>query len=105
MLVGRTASQVAEDVRAVTYRGAMSELADPDMVRREIESLLAEMRDGAAPVPQLSEEPASAQSMSAQGILDAALDTAAGVDIARRASILEQAHDVLTQALATVDQV
>jgi hypothetical protein len=29
----------------------------------------------------------------------------AGVDITRRARILEQAHDVLVQALATVDKI
>lgn len=76
----------------------MSELADPNVVRGEIESLLAEMREGGG--AQTSEE-----TESAQGILDEALDTAAGVDIARRAGILEQAHEVLTRALATVDQV
>ncbi|WP_084510987.1 hypothetical protein [Nocardia lijiangensis] len=63
------------------------EPADPDRIRTEIDSLLAELdARGAAFV--------------------AAADSAeSGVDITRRARILEQAHDVLVQALATVDKI
>ncbi|WP_201297929.1 hypothetical protein [Nocardia sp. CY41] len=64
------------------------EPADPDRIRGEVDSLLAELeRPGwNGPVP--------------------ATDSAeAGVDITRRARILEQAHDVLVQALATVDKI
>ncbi|WP_240679485.1 MULTISPECIES: hypothetical protein [Nocardia] len=62
------------------------EPADPDRIRGEVDSLLAELdRPGrAAPAAESAE---------------------AGVDITRRARILEQAHDVLVQALATVDKI
>ncbi|WP_330231786.1 hypothetical protein OHA40_04400 [Nocardia sp. NBC_00508] len=64
------------------------EPADPDRIRDDVDSLLAELdRPGwsaAAPAPDSAE---------------------AGVDITRRARILEQAHDVLVQALATVDKI
>ncbi|NQE72216.1 hypothetical protein [Nocardia gamkensis] len=62
------------------------EPADPDRIRGEVDSLLAELdRPGrAAPATDSAE---------------------AGVDITRRARILEQAHDVLVQALATVDKI
>lgn len=62
------------------------EPADPDRIRGEVDSLLAELdRPGrAAPAADSAE---------------------AGVDITRRARILEQAHDVLVQALATVDKI
>ncbi|MEU2042339.1 hypothetical protein [Nocardia niwae] len=64
------------------------EPADPDRIRGEVDSLLTELdRPGwSGPAP--------------------ATDSAeAGVDITRRARILEQAHDVLVQALATVDKI
>lgn len=60
--------------------GAGSEPADPARIREEVGSLLAELEAGA-------------------GHADP------GVDIARRAHILEQAHDVLVEALATVDKI
>ncbi|MFE7745826.1 hypothetical protein [Nocardia sp. NPDC057455] len=62
------------------------EPADPDRIRGEVDSLLAELdRPGrVAPASDSAE---------------------AGVDITRRARILEQAHDVLVQALATVDKI
>ncbi|WP_040834806.1 hypothetical protein [Nocardia brevicatena] len=57
--------------------------ADPERIRAEVDELLAELdsRTGAA-----------------------GADTF-GNDLARRAHILEQAHDVLVQALATVDKI
>ncbi|MBF6302405.1 hypothetical protein [Nocardia amamiensis] len=64
------------------------EPADPERIRGEVDSLLAELErpgwSGAAPAADSAE---------------------AGVDITRRARILEQAHDVLVQALATVDKI
>ncbi|WP_067865490.1 hypothetical protein [Nocardia shimofusensis] len=62
------------------------EPADPDRIRAEIDELLAELDAGGGH----SGPPESAE---------------AGVDITRRARILEQAHDVLVQALATVDKI
>ncbi|UGT60908.1 hypothetical protein [Nocardia asteroides] len=56
------------------------EPADPALVRAEVRELLAELEAGA-------------------GHADA------GVDLIRRAKILEQAHDVLVEALATVDKI
>lgn len=57
--------------------------ADPERIRAEVDELLAE--------------------------LDSRTDTAGadtfGNDLARRAHILEQAHDVLAQALSTVDKI
>ncbi|WP_228783005.1 hypothetical protein [Nocardia abscessus] len=65
-----------------------AEPADPERIRGEVDSLLAELDrpgwSGAAPATESAE---------------------AGVDITRRARILEQAHDVLVQALATVDKI
>ncbi|WP_067568336.1 hypothetical protein [Nocardia acidivorans] len=61
--------------------GANQEFADPARVRSEVDALLAELSAGAR---------------------DAASD---GTDMVRRARILEQAHDVLVQALATVDKI
>lgn len=58
-----------------------SDLADPDSIRTEVRELLAELAGGAAG------------------------DESAGTDLARRAHILEQAHEVLVQALATVDKI
>ncbi|MCP2279802.1 hypothetical protein SAMN04244553_6703 [Nocardia amikacinitolerans] len=63
------------------------EPADPDRIRSEIDSLLAELDARGAAFGAAAE---SAES---------------GVDITRRARILEQAHDVLVQALATVDKI
>ncbi|RJO75644.1 hypothetical protein D5S18_14075 [Nocardia panacis] len=54
------------------------EPADPVRIRTEIDGLLAELRAGGAE---------------------------SGIDLARRAHILEQAHEVLVQALATVDKI
>ncbi|NKY60977.1 hypothetical protein [Nocardia flavorosea] len=61
------------------------DLADPDKIRTEVRELLAE----------LAGRPAG----GAPG------DESAGTDLARRAHILEQAHEVLVQALATVDKI
>ncbi|WP_157762285.1 hypothetical protein [Nocardia yamanashiensis] len=61
--------------------GANQEFADPQRVQAEVDALLAELAAGAR-------------------------DSAdAGTDLMRRAKILEQAHDVLVQALATVDKI
>lgn len=62
------------------------EPADPDRIRAEVAELLAELDAGGA---------RSGPAESAE----------AGVDITRRARILEQAHEVLVQALATVDKI
>ncbi|WP_194820072.1 hypothetical protein [Nocardia sp. XZ_19_385] len=59
------------------------EAADPARISAEIDSLLAELE--ARP--------------------DAYDSAETGVDITRRARILEQAHEVLVQALATVDKI
>ncbi|MGQ4599492.1 hypothetical protein [Nocardia sp. R6R-6] len=64
------------------------EPADPDRIRGEVDSLLAEL-----------ERPGWSAAAPAADSADA------GVDITRRARILEQAHDVLVQALATVDKI
>ncbi|MFI1912207.1 hypothetical protein [Nocardia sp. NPDC020380] len=61
--------------------GANQEFADPDRVRTEVAALLSELSAGAR---------------------DSVSD---GTDLVRRARILEQAHDVLVQALATVDKI
>ncbi len=61
--------------------GANQEFADPERVRAEVDALLAELSAGGRD---------SAET---------------GTDIVRRARILEQAHDVLVQALATVDKI
>ncbi|AVH24192.1 hypothetical protein [Nocardia cyriacigeorgica] len=60
------------------------EPADPDRIRTEIDALLDELGAGA-------------------GLGDGDLDS--GTDLTRRAHILEQAHEVLVQALATVDKI
>ena len=62
------------------------EPADPQRVRAEIDALLAELGSSPA-VPHAAES------------------TEAGADITRRARILEQAHEVLVDALATVDKI
>lgn len=61
--------------------GANQEFADPQRVRAEVDELLGELTAGARD------------------------STADGTDILRRAHILEQAHDVLVRALATVDKI
>ncbi|QLY33888.1 hypothetical protein H0264_18080 [Nocardia huaxiensis] len=61
--------------------GANQEFADPERVRADVDALLAELAAGAR---------------------DSVTE---GTDIVRRARILEQAHDVLVQALATVDKI
>ncbi|BAW06085.1 hypothetical protein KP696_29060 [Nocardia seriolae] len=66
--------------------GANQEFADPERVKVEVDALLAELSAG-APNP-------GAPSVHSEG-----------TDIVRRAKILEQAHDVLVQALATVDKI
>lgn len=62
------------------------DLADPDRIRAEVRELLAELtaRPGGGGEPGRE---------------------SAGTDLARRAHILEQAHEVLVQALATVDKI
>ncbi|MEV6140449.1 hypothetical protein AB0L63_31295 [Nocardia sp. NPDC051990] len=66
------------------------EPADPMRIRAEVDGLLAELdarpawTGSAAPPPT---------------------DSDSGADITRRARILEQAHEVLVQALATVDKI
>ncbi|MEV0102107.1 hypothetical protein [Nocardia sp. NPDC050789] len=69
--------------------GANQEFADPDRVRTEVDALLAELSAG-APNP---------------GFPGAPSVHSEGTDIVRRAKILEQAHEVLVQALATVDKI
>jgi hypothetical protein len=59
------------------------ELADPARIRTEVDSLLAEL---------------DIRTGGTEG-------SESGADITRRARILEQAHDVLVQALATVDKI
>jgi hypothetical protein len=63
-----------------------AEFADPGQVRAEIAALLAELAVGGR-----NSDPVDAEQ--------------AGPDITRRARILEQAHEVLVQALATVDKI
>ncbi|MEU1982855.1 hypothetical protein [Nocardia sp. NPDC019395] len=63
-----------------------SEPADPERIRADVRELLAELATG--PIGD-----------------GAAGNDTAGTDLARRAHILEQAHDVLVQALATVDKI
>lgn len=61
------------------------EPADPHRIKDEVDALLAELGPRAAVSP--------------------AENTETGADITRRARILEQAHDVLVDALATVDKI
>ncbi|MEV0298272.1 hypothetical protein [Nocardia sp. NPDC050710] len=63
------------------------EPADPARIRSEIDALLAELDS------------------RSHWVNPAADSTESGADITRRARILEQAHDVLVQALATVDKI
>ncbi|WP_024803977.1 hypothetical protein [Nocardia sp. BMG51109] len=69
-----------------------AEFADPEQVRAEIDALLSELSAGARRSDPMGSPPTAE---SAQ----------AGTDITRRARILEQAHEVLVQALATVDKI
>ncbi len=65
-----------------------AEFAEPAAVRTEIDALLAELH------------------ARVRGHELAEADVAgAGVEITRRARILEQAHEVLVQALSTVDKI
>ncbi|MEV0431574.1 hypothetical protein [Nocardia sp. NPDC050413] len=59
--------------------------ADPNRIRSQVAELLAELGERPAPGP--------------------AENTETGADITRRARILEQAHEVLVDALATVDKI
>ncbi|MFD3595692.1 hypothetical protein ACFWU5_23455 [Nocardia sp. NPDC058640] len=65
--------------------GAQPEPADPSRITAEVDQLLAELG------PRPAASPAE--------------NTETGADITRRARILEQAHDVLVDALATVDKI
>ncbi|RMI27886.1 hypothetical protein EBN03_32585 [Nocardia stercoris] len=73
-----------------------AEFADPAQVRAEVGALLAELKAVAAPERDVHwTQGSTAETDSAR----------AGVDITRKAKILEQAHDVLVHALATVDKI
>jgi|GEM_PF-435636 len=74
-----------------------AEFADPAAVRAEVDALLAELTAGARHPRELAAPPPADRG----GIESAS----AGTDITRRAHILEQAHEVLVQALATVDKI
>ncbi|MEV6279424.1 hypothetical protein [Nocardia sp. NPDC051832] len=63
------------------------EAADPARITAEVDSLLAELE------------------VRSDAYDSAATSAESGVDITRRARILEQAHEVLVQALATVDKI
>ncbi|WP_067665025.1 hypothetical protein [Nocardia miyunensis] len=65
-----------------------AEFADPAAVRAQIDELMAELR-----------------AVSRETDTGSAESAGAGVEITRRARILEQAHDVLVQALTTVDKI
>ncbi|WP_433724653.1 hypothetical protein ACQP0C_27940 [Nocardia sp. CA-129566] len=67
------------------------EPADPAKIRAEIDGLLAEL--DARPT------------WTAVAATPPTTDSDSGADITRRARILEQAHEVLVQALATVDKI
>ncbi|WP_245567120.1 hypothetical protein [Nocardia vinacea] len=66
------------------------EPADPERIRAEIDGLLAELDARPAWTGLAAPPPTGSDS---------------GADITRRARILEQAHEVLVQALATVDKI
>ncbi|MBF6175859.1 hypothetical protein [Nocardia blacklockiae] len=68
--------------------------ADPEQVRAEVDALLSELSAGAR----------GSESAGLAATLPTGSATA-GTDITRRARILEQAHEVLVQALATVDKI
>ncbi|WP_433622284.1 hypothetical protein [Nocardia sp. CA-120079] len=67
-----------------------TEPADPERIRTEIDGLLAELDARPAWAGLAAPPPTASDS---------------GADITRRARILEQAHEVLVQALATVDKI
>ncbi|WP_174416456.1 hypothetical protein [Nocardia concava] len=69
--------------------GTNQDFADPERVKADVDALLAELSAG-APNP---------------GFPGAPSVHSEGTDIVRRAKILEQAHEVLVQALATVDKI
>jgi hypothetical protein len=62
--------------------------ADPAAVRAQIDELMSELRAG-----------------SREAAMGGAESAGVGAEITRRARILEQAHDVLVQALTTVDKI
>ena len=62
--------------------------ADPAVVRAQIDELMSELRAG-----------------SREAALGGPESAGVGAEITRRARILEQAHDVLVQALTTVDKI
>lgn len=66
------------------------EPADPDRIRADIRELLAEL--------DMPREQDTAKTSECG-------NDAEGTDLSRRAHILGQAHDVLVQALATVDKI
>ncbi|WP_308188440.1 hypothetical protein [Nocardia australiensis] len=82
---GQTGSRQAVPMPGRHLPGAhgRQEPADPARIRADVDSLLAEL-DTRTGVPE---------------------NTESGADITRRARILEQAHEVLVQALATVDKI
>ncbi|GAD82415.1 hypothetical protein [Nocardia asteroides] len=65
---------------------ARPEPADPNRITAEVDALLAELGP-------------------ARTVTGPAESTETGADITRRARILEQAHEVLVEALATVDKI
>ncbi len=70
------------------HADATAGFADPEQVRGEVAELLAELPGG----------------QRNSGANTDGVDRA-GADITRRARILEQAHEVLVGALATVDKI
>ncbi|GAA5059946.1 hypothetical protein [Nocardia callitridis] len=68
------------------------EPADPAVIRADVDDLLAELGVRTGVVG------AGTDTTGAQ-------DADSGTDLSRRAHILEQAHDVLVRALATVDKI
>ncbi|MET8800409.1 hypothetical protein ABZV91_28950 [Nocardia sp. NPDC004568] len=79
---GTTRSGVPLPGRHLPGAAGHGEPADPDRIRAEVRDLLAEL----GPVPNTG-------------------DDSVGADLARRAHILDQAHEVLVRALATVDKI
>jgi hypothetical protein len=71
-----------------------AEFADPAAVRAQVEALLAELTAGARDPREHADDPGMN-----------ATSAGAGAEITRRAHILEQAHEVLVQALTTVDKI
>lgn len=83
--------------------------ADPDALRSEIDALLQELSEpGNRPTAD------STADKSRRGDLESAEDQSdacqfgderGGVELARRAQILDRAHELLVRALATVDTI